>query len=94
MAAGKLRRGNKLEGRSSTLWGVAVERPVHAAFTVLAESFGDDRGNPFFRVGGRYAAIKDRLDFDLSFVTRSGDRSTSARLRSEPRFPASQPASR
>jgi len=63
---------NKLEARNSTLWSIAVERPVSTAFTVLAESFGDDRGNPFFRVGGRYAAIKDRLDFDLSFVTRSG----------------------
>jgi len=63
---------SKLEGRHSTLWGVAVERPVSAALTLLAESFGEDRGNPFFRIGGRYSAIKDKLDFDLSFVTRAG----------------------
>jgi hypothetical protein len=58
--------------QNSTLWAAAVEHPLPAGVTLLAESFGNDRDKPFFRVGGRYAAIKDRLDLDLSFVTRSG----------------------
>jgi len=64
-------RGNLGEQRDETLWGVAGEHTI-AKLTLLAESFGSDRGKPFFRVGGRYAAIKDVLDLDLSFVTRAG----------------------
>ena len=41
-------------------------------FTVLGESYGENAGNPFFRIGGRFSAIEDRLDFDLTVVTRSG----------------------
>ena len=55
-----------------TLWGLAVEHPLPSGLTLLAETFGDDRGNPFFRAGGRYAAIRNRLDLDLSYVLRSG----------------------
>jgi hypothetical protein len=63
---------NKLEGRNAFPWGAAIERPVSRALTLLAESFGENHGKPFFRMGGRYAAIENRLDFDLSVVTRSG----------------------
>ena len=63
---------NRAEDRDSALWGVAIEHTVPVNLTLLAESFGSDRGKPFFRVGGRYSAIKDMLDLDLSFVTRSG----------------------
>jgi hypothetical protein len=62
----------KAERRDAFIWGVAVEHALTPSFTLLGETYGDDRGNPFFRLGARYVAIRNRLDFDLSVVTRSG----------------------
>jgi hypothetical protein len=39
--------------------------------TLVGEVFGDDRTRPFMRLGGRVNAAKG-LDFDLTYVTRSG----------------------
>ena len=62
---------NRAEGRNLTLWGVAVEKPVTSRLTLLAESFGENSRDPFFRVGGRFTAF-DKLDVDLTWVTRPG----------------------
>jgi hypothetical protein len=62
---------DRTPARDFSLWGIAAEH-MAGPWTLLAESYGTNRRNPFFRLGGRYAAIKDRLDLDLSFVTRSG----------------------
>ena len=59
-------------GRDFTTWGLAAERTLASQLTLLAEVFGVDRASPFWRIGARYPAIKDRLDLDLSVVTRSG----------------------
>jgi hypothetical protein len=59
------------EGRNLTLWGVAVEKPVTARLTLLAEAFGENASNPFLRAGGRYTLF-DKFDVDLTWVTRSG----------------------
>ena len=59
------------EGRNLTLWGVAVEKPVTARLTLLAEAFGENAARPFLRAGGRYTLF-DKFDVDLTWVTRSG----------------------
>lgn len=59
-------------GRDGTPWGVALEAVVHPRATLLAEAFGVNRAHPFLRAGVRHAAIPDKLDLDLSFVTRAG----------------------
>lgn len=64
---------DRAERRNVTLWGVAAEAPVGGTpFTALAEAFGENARNPFFRIGGRWTAIEGRLVFDLSAVTRQG----------------------
>jgi len=55
----------------TTLWGVAGERQVSERVTLVGEVFGDDRTRPFARIGGRINAVKG-LDFDLTYVARSG----------------------
>lgn len=57
--------------RNLTLWGVAVEKPVSARLTLLAEAFGENAAKPFVRAGGRYALFEG-LDLDFTYVTRAG----------------------
>jgi hypothetical protein len=59
------------EGRNLTLWGAAVEKPVTARLTLLAEAFGENASKPFLRAGGRYALF-EKFDVDLTWVTRAG----------------------
>lgn len=59
------------EGRYLTLWGFAFEKPVTEKLTVVGEVFGENARNPFVRFGGRYTLF-DKLDVDLTYVTRSG----------------------
>lgn len=69
--AGSVR--NREEGRNLTLWGVAFETALAGTLiTLLGEAFGENSRKPFFRVGGRWSAIPNRLDFDLTAVDRSG----------------------
>ena len=59
-------------GRNLTLWGAAVEHATTERLTLVAEAFGENSEKPFVRAGLRWSAIKDRLDFDLTYVTRPG----------------------
>lgn len=58
--------------RDLTLWGAAIEAAVTPQATLLAEVYGQNSEKPFVRIGGRWAAIKDRLDVDLTWVARPG----------------------
>jgi len=53
-------------------WGAALEKFLPGDVALLAEAYSTDGGRPFGRIGGRYAAIKDRLELDVSLVTRAG----------------------
>ena len=58
--------------RDLTLWGAALEARVGSRLTLLAEAYGQNSEKPFLRIGGRWSAIKDRLDLDLTWVSRPG----------------------
>ncbi len=58
--------------RNLTLWGVAFEAPMGESLTLLGETYGENSRNPFLRIGGRINAVKDQLDFDLTYVVRQG----------------------
>ena len=58
--------------RDATLWGVAMEAAITERLTFVAEAFGENSDKPFIRAGGRWNVIKDRLDIDLTYVTRPG----------------------
>ena len=63
---------DRADGRNATTWGVAGEHALSTRLTLLAETFGENAARPFIRAGGRYSVVKDRLDADLTFVTRPG----------------------
>jgi len=63
---------DRADGRNATTWGVAAEQAVSPRLTLLTEAFGENATRPFIRAGGRYSVIKDRLDADLTVVTRPG----------------------
>lgn len=58
--------------RDTTPWGIALEGRVNPRTWLLGEVYGENRERPFVRGGFRWTAIADRLDLDLSFVTRAG----------------------
>ena len=58
--------------RNATLWGVAAETALSPRLTLVAEAFGENAARAFVRAGGRFSVIKDRLDADLTVVTRPG----------------------
>lgn len=55
--------------RNVTLWGVAIEKPVTARLTLVAEAYGENAAKPFVRGGFRYALFEG-FDVDLTWVTR------------------------
>lgn len=63
---------NREEARNLTLWGIAFEKPVTERLTLLGEAYGKNARGPFYRAGGRYAAVPGHLSIDLSVVDRSG----------------------
>jgi hypothetical protein len=70
--------------RHQTVWGLGAEVAVWQHTALVAEAFGIDSQRPFLRAGARWTAIKDRLEVDLTYVTRPGgareDRHVSAGL--------------
>ena len=58
--------------RDVTVWGAALETEVGKRLTLFGEVYGQNSEKPFVRIGGRWSAIKDRLDVDLTWVTRLG----------------------
>ena len=60
------------ERRDLSLWGAAIEAGVSERLTLVAEAYGRNSEKPFVRVGGRWSAIPNHLDVDLTWVTRPG----------------------
>ena len=58
--------------RDLAVWGVAMEHATTERLTLLGEVFGQNSEKPFLRAGFRWSAIKDHLEFDLTYVTRPG----------------------
>ena len=58
--------------RNATVWGVAGEYAVDPCLSIVAEAFGENAEKPWYRIGARWSVIKDRLDLDLTVVTRPG----------------------
>lgn len=57
--------------RDATTWGIAAELP-HGRWSAVAEAFGENSSRPSLRLGGRWAAVPDLLDIDLTWVATPG----------------------
>ena len=58
--------------RDATAWGIAGEYSATERVVLVAETFGENATKPFVRGGVRYVVVKDRLELDLTYVTRAG----------------------
>src|SRR5690349_1163751 len=56
--------------RSIVTWGLGSEIKLRDDLFFIPESFGNDRGRPFYQLGLRYWIVKDRLQTDATFGNR------------------------
>jgi len=62
--------------RNIGTWGLGSEIKLRDDLFLIPETFGNDRGRPFYQLGLRYWIVKDRLQTDATFGNRlSGDTS-------------------
>jgi len=62
----------KATERNAMTWGVATEIQLAERTSVSAETYGENRGKPFFQLGVRYQLIPDRMQLDASYGNRFG----------------------
>ena len=58
--------------RNTTPWGIAGEYAATPCLSIVAEAFGENGERPYLRAGARWSVVRDRLDLDLTVVTRPG----------------------
>ena len=81
------------EGRTQGTWGVGAEARLSPRLYFIPETFGNDRGRPFFQAGLRLWLVPDRMQVDATYGNRlaadSRERwfSIGVRLLSPPWFP-------
>jgi hypothetical protein len=64
------------EDRDAAIWGLAAEGPAFRNVAWVAEAYGENRGRAWLRAGGRWSAIPNHLDIDLSWWVRAHGNST------------------
>ncbi len=47
-------------------WGIGGEFRLAPRFVAIAETFGDNRNQPYWQLGGRFAVIPDRVQIDAT----------------------------
>jgi hypothetical protein len=62
---------DKEASRDMATWGLAAERP-QGRWTLLGEVFGANSDPPYWRLGGRWSAVPEVLDIDLTWIRRRG----------------------
>lgn len=58
--------------RQLTTWGVGVEYWAHPRLMAIAETFGDDRQQPFVQLGLRFSVIPGLLQIDVTRGAQPG----------------------
>lgn len=59
-------------GRHRATWGLGSETQLSGRTWLIAEAFGQNRGNPFYQVGVRHWLVPDRVQIDTTFGNRAG----------------------
>lgn len=59
-----------LEKKEILTWGLGTEMQLSDRNWLIAEAFGQDRGNPFYQVGLRHWIIPNRMQFDATYGNR------------------------
>ncbi|MGX6566814.1 hypothetical protein [Cupriavidus necator] len=48
-------------------WGIGTETRLHPSVYLVAETFGQNKGNPSFQAGLRFWIVKDRVQVDTTY---------------------------
>lgn len=54
-------------------WGLAAEAVLNDRFTVIGESYGENRGNPWYQLGLRIWLVPNRVQIDATYGSRFGN---------------------
>lgn len=60
------------DGETRATWGIGSETRLDAANYLIAESFGQDRGKPYYQLGWRHWLIPDSMQLDTTYGNRFG----------------------
>lgn len=60
------------DGATRMTWGIGSETRLDAANYLIAESFGQDRGRPYFQFGLRHWVVPEHVQIDTTFGNRFG----------------------
>jgi hypothetical protein len=65
----------KEDKRHRLTWGVGSEAQLAERTWLIAETFGQNQGKPFFQIGVRYWLVPDRVQIDTTYGNRFGNSS-------------------
>jgi hypothetical protein len=67
---GWLREKESKEHRAT--WGLATETQVSKATWLIAETYGQNKGNPYFQVGIRHWLVQNFVQLDMTYGKQAG----------------------
>jgi hypothetical protein len=62
-------------GRQLMTWGLGSETQLTERSWLVAETFGQNQGKPFFQVGVRYWIVRNHVQIDTTLGNRFGGNS-------------------
>ena len=57
---------DQASGRQNTTWGVGTEMKITDRLLAIAETFGDNRAQPYWQIGARFAVVPDKVQIDTT----------------------------
>lgn len=61
---------SKEEKRTNLTWGIGTETKITDRSYLIAEAFGQSKGNPFYQVGVRYWVVPNHVQIDTTYGDR------------------------
>jgi hypothetical protein len=58
--------------RTRVTWGLGSETQLHERVYLIAETYGQNQGRPFFQIGVRYWIVLNRMQVDTTYGNRFG----------------------
>ena len=58
---------------TSLTWGVGSEIQTTERLYLVAETYGQDKGNPFFQLGVRYWIVPNHVQIDTTYGSQTGN---------------------
>jgi len=62
------------QGRTLGTWGIGSETKLSDRVFIIAETYGETRGNPSYQIGVRYWIVPNHMQIDTTYGNRFGTR--------------------